>query len=173
MASSFSGTFLTTFQGTYNNSNAISTPSDSPTLSQKTSYANGGAANQASKLAYGQLVFTGGQTQTIDLSSLTDPLGIGFSLVSVGVKGFFFYNLTTTTGSYFTFTPSGTNGWIVTSSGSTYGPFDSSTRKVLIGAGGRWCDESPVDSFAVPDNTHCRIDIFAALAATLNYAIWG
>jgi hypothetical protein len=173
VASSFSGSLLATFQASYSNSNALSTPTDPPVISQKNTYTNGGAALQATKLAYAQLTFTPAQTQTLDLSSLTDPFGVVFTLVGVGVKGLVFFNTTITAGSWFTVAPGASNGWIVTASGVNYGVFSASTQKIFFGAGGKLILEAPTDSFQVPDNTHSKIDIYSQLAATLNYCIWG
>ena len=173
MSSSLSATLTATLQATYQNSNSISTPIDQPAVTQKESLQNGTGANKAQKIAYGQWAFTPGQVQTINLSSLTDSFGVSFSLVGVGVKGLFFQNLTTTTGSFFEIRPGASNGWVVLPSGSDYSPFWTTSRGLVLGAGGVHVDTAPVDSFQVPDGTHCTIDIYSALAATLNWFIWG
>jgi hypothetical protein len=173
VASSLSATILATLQATYSNANALSTPSDSLTITQNTKLTNGVAANQGTKLAYGQLTFTAGQTQTLNLASLTDPFGSTFSLVNVGVKGLLFINTTATAGAWVTMLPGATNGWVVTQTGTTYSPFATSTQKVTLGSNGMLLLQAPQDSFAVPDSSHCQIDIYSQLISTVSYAVWG
>lgn len=173
MATNLSATMLATLSAQYSNANALSTPSDSPVITQSLKFTNGGSANQATKIAYGQLTFTAAQTQTLNLNSLTDPLGATFSLVTVGVKGILVINTTSTSGAWITVGPGASNGWTVTQTGSTYSPFANTNQKVTLGSGGILLLEAPQDGFAVPDTSHCQIDIYSQLAATISYAIWG
>jgi hypothetical protein len=128
---------------------SLSVPQDNPTIVQKTSYNGGTGANKFNLLYYATLALVASTPQTLDLTTgLTDAFGNALVFTTNGVKGICIINLATTSAFVLKVGGAATNAWIGTAAPNA-GPFNGVADIQIIGAGGKWMQESPIDSFGV------------------------
>jgi hypothetical protein len=168
MAATLTASFILTATDQYTNANSVSTPADNGTLTQKTSYANGTGANKASIRYYTQLVLAAAP-QTLDLTALTDVFGTVLTFATNGVKAIVVVSLAAATGQVLKISPGASNPWIGITAPNA-GPFNASTDVQILGAGGKWCQESPIDSFGVSATS--KTIKFDPGANTFNANLW-
>jgi hypothetical protein len=171
MSTNLTASLLLQAQAIYTNANAVSTPSDSPTIKQTNAYTNGSAANQASLLYYASRLLTA-TSETLDLTALTDIFGNAVNFTANGIKAIGIVNTNAATGAVLKVGGAATAAWIG-GSGAHAGPFNATTDVQIIGAGGKWCQESPTDGFSVASGSkNLKVD---AGSATITYQIfiWG
>lgn len=155
-------------QDSYQNANALTTPADTANLIAKQSYTNGTGSGKGTIRYIVQLALAAA-VQTIDLTALTDVFGNALTFATNGVKAIAVINLSTTTAFVLKVSPGASNPWIGTAAPNA-GPFNGATDVQIIGAGGKWCQEAPIDSFGVSATS--KTIKFDPGANTFNANLW-